>query len=195
MISYIKGKVETVGDDYIILDNNGIGYLIYMPLCDIEKVKNKNAIIKINTYQYVREDAIILYGFISHEEINIFKMLINVSGVGPKAALSILSSISPSNFILAIITGDEKTLSSAQGIGKKLAQRIILELKDKFKDYDFVKQNEDAKVEDETMEALAALMTLGYTKNEAASAIKQVDDGTLKVEDIVKKSLKVLMRG
>ncbi|QCX32803.1 Holliday junction branch migration protein RuvA [Caloramator sp. E03] len=195
MIAYIKGTVETVGDDYIILDNNGIGYLIYMPLSDIEKVKNKNAIIKINTYQYVREDAIVLYGFISHEEISIFKMLINVSGVGPKAALSILSSISPSNFILAIITGDEKTLSSAQGIGKKLAQRIILELKDKFKDYDFIKQNEEVKVEDESMEALAALMTLGYTKSEAASAIKQVDDGTLKVEDIVKKSLKVLMRG
>lgn len=194
MFAYIKGTVEFIGDDYIILDNNGIGYLIYMPLNDIEIVKKQKSVVKICTYQYVREDALVLYGFISNEEINIFKMLINVSGVGPKAALSILSNISPSNFILAIITNDEKTLCCAQGIGKKLAQRIILELKDKFKDYDFTNQ-EDIKVESGEMEALAALMALGYTKKEAASAIKQVDDGSLNVEDIVKKSLKVLMRG
>lgn len=195
MFAYIKGTVEFIGDDYIILDNNGIGYLIYMPLNDIEIVKKQKSVVKICTYQYVREDALVLYGFISNEEINIFKMLINVSGVGPKAALSILSNISPSNFILAIITNDEKTLCCAQGIGKKLAQRIILELKDKFKDYDFTNQEENIKVESGEMEALAALMALGYTKKEAASAIKQVDDGSLNVEDIVKKSLKVLMRG
>ncbi|SKA80996.1 Holliday junction DNA helicase subunit RuvA [Caloramator quimbayensis] len=198
MIAYIKGDIEVMGDDYIIIDNNGIGYLINMPLSDIEKLKNQRENVKINTYQYVREDAIGLFGFLSTEGLNMFKMLINVSGVGPKAALSILSSVSPSNLILSIIMGDEKTLCRAQGIGKKLAQRIILELKDKFKDYDLTqkgKNDNNDYAENDGMEALAALMALGYTRQEAASAIKQVDDGTLGIEEIVKRSLKFLMRG
>ncbi|MCX7885420.1 MAG: Holliday junction branch migration protein RuvA [Caloramator sp.] len=198
MIAYIKGHIEIVGDDYIIIDNNGIGYLIYMPFSDIERLKNHKENVKINTYQYVREDSVGLFGFLSTEGLNMFKMLINVSGVGPKAALSILSSVSPQNLILAIIMGDDKTLCRAQGIGKKLAQRIILELKDKFKDYDLTLQDEkgnDYSEKDEGMEALAALMALGYTRQEAFSAIKQVDDGTLSIEEIVKKSLKFLMRG
>lgn len=197
MIAYIKGDIEVIGDDYIIIDNNGIGYLIYMPLSDIEKLKNQKENVKINTYQYVREDSVGLFGFVSTEGLNMFKMLINVSGVGPKAALSILSSVSPSNLILAIIMGDDKTLCRAQGIGKKIAQRIILELKDKFKDYDLTAQDEKGNdySENDGMEALAALMALGYTRQEAASAIKQVDDGTLSIEEIVKRSLKFLMRG
>lgn len=196
MIAYIKGIVDSFGEDYIVLDNNGIGYLISMPVSDIEKLRKQNGIVKINTYHYVREDMIGLYGFLSSEALSMFKMLLNVSGVGPKAALSMLSTIAPSNLILAIITGDDKTLSSAQGIGKKLAQRIILELKDKFKDYNFMQDSsEDKGVEDDSMEAMAALIALGYTRQEAAAAIKKVDDGNSSLEDIVKKALKVLMRG
>jgi Holliday junction DNA helicase RuvA len=122
-------------------------------------------------------------------------MLINVSGVGPKAALSMLSSISPSNMILAIISSDEKTLCKAQGIGKKLAQRIILELKDKFKNYDFIiSKDEDGTELNEEFEAVGALMALGYTRQEAVSAVSKVDKNN-SIEEIIKQALKLLMKG
>jgi Holliday junction DNA helicase RuvA len=196
VIAYVKGIVDSYGEDYIILDNNGIGYYISMPVTEIENVRKTSGTVKIHTYHYVREDAVGLFGFLSVESLNVFKMLLNVSGVGPKAALSMLSAINPSNIILSIITGDEKTLCKAQGVGKKLAQRIILELKDKFKNYDFISNNEGEELRsDDAFEAVGALMALGYTKNEAASAIKKVDSEGKSIEEIVKLSLKVLMKG
>jgi Holliday junction DNA helicase RuvA len=195
VIAFIKGIIEEVGEDYIIIDNNGVGYLISMPINEIEKVKNKREMVKIFTYQYVREDQIGLYGFLDKEALNMFKMLINVSGVGPKAALSMLSSISPSNMILAIISSDEKTLCKAQGVGKKLAQRIILELKDKFKNYDFIiSKDEDGTELNEEFEAVGALMALGYTRQEAVSAVSKVDKNN-SIEEIIKQALKLLMKG
>lgn len=195
MIAFVKGVVEEYGDDFIILDNNGIGYLISMPVSEIEKLKQQRGTIKIHTYHYVREDNVGLYGFLDKEALSIFKLLINVSGVGPKAALSMLSSSTPQSLILAIITDDEKTLCKAQGVGKKLAQRIILELKDKFKDYDFVQEKEvNNSKSDEGLEAIGALMALGYTRQEAAAAISKVDT-TKGIEEIVKQALKVLMKG
>jgi Holliday junction DNA helicase RuvA len=130
MVAFIKGKIEELGEDYIIIDNNGMGYYISMPFPEIEKLKHNKDYVKIYTYQHIREDNISLFGFLDKEKLDTFKMLINVSGVGPKAAISIISAIEPSSIALAIITDDEKTLCSAQGVGKKLAQRIILELKD-----------------------------------------------------------------
>ncbi|KRQ87512.1 Holliday junction ATP-dependent DNA helicase RuvA [Caloramator mitchellensis] len=197
MFAYIKGELSYLMDDYVVVDNNGIGYLIFMPSTDIDKLKGKKDVI-VYTHYHVREDLIALYGFCDKESLNIFKMLINISGVGPKAALSILSVVSPQNFILAVITNDDKTLSKAQGIGKKLAQRIILELKDKFKDYDLsseAKELDDVIIEkDGTKEAVAALVSLGYTKQEAIHAIKGLDT-SMKVEDIIKIALKHLMKG
>jgi Holliday junction DNA helicase RuvA len=196
MIAYVKGIIEESGEDYIIIDNNGIGYYISMPANEIELAKKQNGILKVHTYHYVREDSVGLYGFMDKESLNMFKFLLNVSGVGPKAALSMLSSISPASMALAIITGDEKTLCKAQGVGKKLAQRIILELKDKFKNYDFIQDNENHIEEvDDSLEAVGALMALGYTRQEAASAIKKVDASGKNIEDIVKQALKVLMKG
>jgi Holliday junction DNA helicase RuvA len=125
-----------------------------------------------------------------------FKLLLNISGVGPKAALSMLSSLSPQNMILAIITGDEKALCKAQGVGKKLAQRIILELKDKFKNYDFLSKDEvEPIIANDSMEAIGALMSLGYTRQEAALAIKKVGTEDKEIEEIVKLALKALMKG
>lgn len=197
MIAFIKGRIEEYGEEYVVIDNNGIGYYITMPSTEVEKVKNNKDIIKIFTYQHVREDNISLYGFLDNEKLNMFKMLINVSGVGPKAAIAIISSIEPQGMILAIITGDEKTLCKAQGVGKKLAQRIILELKDKFKNYDFLEQkvesNTNTNYGDE-LEAVGALMALGYTRQEAMGAIKNIDS-SLGIEEIVKQALKSLMRG
>lgn len=195
MIAFIKGRIEELGEDYVIIDNNGIGYYVSMPLTEIDKLKNSKDNIKIYTYQHVREDNIGLFGFLDNERLNMFKMLINVSGVGPKAALSIISSIEPGSMILAIITGDEKTLCRAQGVGKKLAQRIILELKDKFKNYDFIEQRADTPASPgDQFEAIAALMALGYTRQEAASSISNIDK-SLGVEEVVKLALKSLMRG
>ncbi|SEF92901.1 Holliday junction DNA helicase subunit RuvA [Caloramator fervidus] len=194
MFGYIKGVITCVFDDYAIIENNGIGYIVFMPLRDLNLLKEKNNVL-VYTYFHVREDNISLYGFLDRESLNIFKMLISVSGVGPKAALSLLSNITPQEFILAVVSKDDKTLSKAQGVGKKLAQRIILELKDKFKDYDFETETE-ARVEideDIKKEAIAALMSLGYTKQEAIDAVKNVKANN--VEDYIKCALKFLMKG
>jgi Holliday junction DNA helicase RuvA len=196
VIAYIRGLIEEYGEDYIIIDNNGIGYYISMPLNEIEKVKGQKGIVKINTYHYVREDSIDLFGFLEQESLNMFKLLLNISGVGPKAALSMLSSLSPQNMTLAIITGDEKALCKAQGVGKKLAQRIMLELKDKFKNHDFLSKDEGETVQtNDSMEAINALMSLGYTRQEAALAIKKVDTEGMEIEEIVRLALKALMKG
>lgn len=199
MIAFIKGKIEEFGEDYVIIDNNGTGYYINMPLTEIDKIKNNMDIVKIFTYQHVREDNIGLFGFLSKENLSMFKMLINVSGVGPKAGIAIVSAINPNELALAIISDDEKTLCRAQGVGKKLAQRIILELKDKFKNYDFIgiKNSQTDGVSAGTgdgFEAIEALMSLGYSKAEAVTAVNAVDKSK-GVEEAVKQALKSLMRG
>ncbi len=196
MIAYIRGLIEEYGEDYIVIDNNGIGYYISMPVNEIECVKGQKGIVKINTYHYVREDSIDLFGFLEKDGLNMFKLLLNISGVGPKAALSMLSALSPQNITLAIITGDEKALCKAQGVGKKLAQRIILELKDKFKNYDFQSKDEGESIlANDSMEAISALMSLGYTRQEAALAIKKVGTEDKDIKEIVKLALKALMKG
>lgn len=196
MFAYIKGTVTLVLDDYAVVENNGIGYMIFMPSRELDALRDKKDVL-VYTYYYVREDNISLYGFLDKESLNIFKLLLGVSGVGPKAALSILSCTTPSSFILSVVTKDDKTLSKAQGIGKKLAQRIILELKDKFKDYEIANEKEEDKREfldkDVSKEAIAALLTLGYTKQEAIQAVKRVE-GASSVEDYIKGALKFLMK-
>lgn len=196
MFAYIKGTVMLVLDDYAVVENNGIGYMIFMPSRDLDALRDKKDVL-VYTYYYVREDNISLYGFLDKESLNIFKLLLGVSGVGPKAALSILSCTTPSEFILSVVTKDDKTLSKAQGIGKKLAQRIILELKDKFKDYEITNEKEEDRSEfidkDVSKEAIAALLTLGYTKQEAIQAVKRVE-GARSVEDYIKGALKFLMK-
>lgn len=194
MIAFVKGIIEEIAEDFVIIDNNGIGYMISMPVNDIEKLKKQGESVKVHTYHYVREDSVGLFGFVEKEGLSMFKMLINVSGVGPKAALAILSAISPSNVALSIITGDEKSLCKAQGVGKKLAQRIILELKDKFKDYNLQGEEKTEELHnDDSIEALGALIALGYTKLEAQTALNKVDKSG-GVEDIVKQALRALMK-
>ena len=204
MIAFIKGKIEEYGEEYVIIDNNGIGYYVNMPGTEVEKIKNNKDVVKLYTYQHVREDYIGLFGFLDKERLSMFKMLLNVSGVGPKAAISITSGIEPQSIILAIITNDEKTLCKAQGVGKKLAQRIILELKDKFKNYDFINEGNidlansngsgSGSDNNDSTEALGALMALGYTRQEAVSALKNIDMSN-GIEEIVKQALRSLMRG
>lgn len=197
MIAFIKGTIEEVLTDSILIDCNGVGYKVFMPSSQIEKIKDVQGKIKVHTYYYVREDQASLYGFMDKEGLNMFNMLIGVSGVGPKAALSILSAVPPSSLIISIITGDEKSLCKAQGVGKKMSQRIILELRDKLKDYNIASslpESEEAYCENEDAETLGALLTLGYTKQEAIGALNKIDRN-FTIEEKVKQALKLLMRG
>lgn len=193
MIAYIKGTIEAVEEDSVLIENSGMGYRVYMPINELTKVK-LHEMMKIVTFQHFKEDGTTLYGFLEADTEKMFRTLINVSGVGPKAALSILACLSSQNIIMAIISNDDKTLCKAQGVGKKLAQRIILELKDKFKNYDFIVNIQDNESSNSDMEAISALISLGYTRQEAITALSGIDTSG-GVEDTVKLALKMLMKG
>jgi len=201
VFAYIKGKLEYKHNEYIVVEANGVGYKIHTSLSTIDSVGAVGDTVKIYTYLYVREDIMNLYGFRTQEELGIFELLISVSGVGPKAAISILSSVSPTKFGLAVITDDTKSLTRAQGIGTKIAQRIILELKDKIKKQQLVDINNDntgnreiLKENGKVSEAISALMVLGYTQLEASKAVAAVNEGSLDLESIIKCALKSLVR-
>lgn len=193
MYYYIEGTVAHKGIDFIVVDAGGVGYKINTTDSAVSKVSAGEKK-KIYTYLNVREDALDLYGFLTEEELNLFKLLISVSGIGPKVGLGILSSIMPSEFALAVVTGNIKAITKAPGVGPKVAQRIILELKDKMKKAEISEIPQDyGAFTDSSDEAVSALMVLGYTQGEAKSVLSKVEDG-LSVEDTVKRALKLLMR-
>lgn len=133
MISFVKGRLVETGTDHIVVENQGIGYLIFVPASVLDQMPASGSEVKIYTYLYVREDALCLYGFLTRDDLHVFKLLITVNGIGPKGALGILSTISPDNLRFAVLAGDTKTISKAPGIGSKTAQKLIIELKDKLK--------------------------------------------------------------
>lgn len=195
MYYYIRGTLVQKGENFIVVDTNGVGYMINTSLTSIANVDETGREITMYTYLHVREDVMELFGFTTIEEKNMFMHLISVSGVGPKAALSILSVVSPAKFAVAVVTNDVKTITKAQGIGPKMAQRVILELKDKLKT-DELEIDLDNDIEerpsDNKNEAISALIVLGYSPNDAQKAVKGID-GTLGVEDIIKKALSSLL--
>lgn len=191
MYYYIKGTLAKKTENYIVVDANGVGYMINTSLTSISDAGEVGRDITVYTYLHVREDVMDLYGFTSIEEKNMFLHLLSVSGVGPKAALAVLSVASPSKFAVAVVTNDVKTITKAQGVGPKMAQRIILELKDKLKneDLDVVLEDEEIEtVSDNKSEAISALVVLGYSPQEAQKALRGVD-GSLSVEDMIKRAL------
>lgn len=195
MISYVKGTVAYIGNDCIVVDNNGIGYNIQVSSSTASAVVMEKEV-QIYTYMNVKENELSLFGFLTKEELNMFNLLIGVNGVGPKSAVTMLGALSPSQLALAIATEDIKALSVGQGIGKKIAQRIALELKDKV-GADTITTGVDLvqKVDvttGERAEALSALMALGFTKNEAENAIKAVFVNGMATEEIISKALKVV---
>jgi Holliday junction DNA helicase RuvA len=201
LFAYIKGKLEYKHNDYIVVEANGVGYKIYTSLSTIQNVDAVGSEVKIYTYLYVREDIMSLYGFSTQEELGMFELLLGVSGVGPKAAISVISSMSPSKFGLAVITDDYKSLTKAQGVGNKMAQRIILELKDKIKKMELVSAtdntNETGNVGEDNSrfsEAISALIVLGYTASEASKAVASVYKEDIDVETVIKNALKTLAR-
>ena len=195
MISYVKGTVAYIGNDCIVVDNNGIGYNIQVSPSTASVVVMEKEV-KIYTYMNVKENELSLFGFLTKEELNMFNLLIGVNGVGPKSAVAMLGALSPSQLALAIATEDIKALSVGQGIGKKIAQRIALELKDKVGADTITTGVEIVQKVDvttgERAEALSALMALGFTKNEAENAIKAVFVNGMATEEIISKALKVV---
>lgn len=200
MYAYIRGRLEYKYNDYVVIEANGVGYKITTTLPTIEKLGAVGQEVKVYTHLHVREDIMALYGFNTEEELKMFELLRTVSGVGPKVAISLLSSVSPSKFALAVITDDIKTLTKAQGIGKKTAQRIILELKDKIKKEQLapnvISQNEIGGINNTSRksEAISALMVLGYTAGEAERAVLTVFTEDMDLELIIKNALKCLER-
>lgn len=195
MYYYIKGTLVQKSDNYIVVDTNGIGYMINTSLTTLNDLGSSGAEVTIYTYLHVREDAMELFGFSSQEEKNMFVHLISVSGVGPKAALSILSVASPAKFAVAVVTNDVKTITKASGVGPKLAQRIILELKDKLKTDELGIDNSEEisfDASDNRSEAVSALIVLGYSPADAQKAVSKAD-ASLGVEEIIKKALGSLL--
>lgn len=199
MFAYIKGVLESKNENYVVVDVNGIGYKIFMPNRGISKLPEIGDMVKVHTYYYVREDNISLYGFNTQEELKMFELLISVSGIGTKSALAILSEISPSSFALSVISGDVSSLVKIPGIGNKTAQRMILELKDKFKTEQAITKNSIenmdigySNINDNISEASSALQVLGYTKREIDKVLSNSDFSKLSVEDIIKEALKKL---
>ncbi|MEE1008837.1 MAG: Holliday junction branch migration protein RuvA [Agathobacter sp.] len=201
MITYVKGELVEVNIDNIVIDVGGIGYTIYIPANLFKYLPAVGDMIQVHTYFYVREDAMMLYGFLKKDDLEVFKLLITVSGIGPKGALAILSVLSADDLRFAILSGDSKTISKAPGVGAKTAQRVILELKDKMTLEDaFEKklqhENENVAVSKENTiknDAVLALNALGYSQTESLKAVSKVDiaDG-MEVEDVLRNALKYI---
>ncbi|MDR0978363.1 MAG: Holliday junction branch migration protein RuvA [Lachnospiraceae bacterium] len=198
MFAYIKGELVLKANTYVVIDVQGIGYKIHMSQKAIELLGEIGEIVKVYTYHYVREDNISLYGFITNEELRMFELLLSVSGIGAKLALTILSERTPASFVLAVITNDVSKLVNIPGIGAKSAARIILELKDKLKALSAFSQEETEaeaiKEDTKTTEAIAALQVLGYTRKEIEKALEKVDLEKLGLEDIIRKALALLAK-
>lgn len=203
MISFIRGLVADTTENAVILENNGIGYEIFMTGSSIEQVSHIDGEVKIHTYFQVREDAMQLYGFLSKDDLEMFRLLLNVNGIGPKAALGVLAGLTADELRFAVLSDDIKTISKAPGIGKKTAQKLILELKDKLKLEDafekkLAHEQEAASVSgflihDGRQEAAEALIALGYSSTDAMKAVRKVTDVSPDdVEALLKAALKQL---
>ncbi|MGL5207463.1 MAG: Holliday junction branch migration protein RuvA [Acidaminococcaceae bacterium] len=196
MIGSIKGCVSFLAADYCLLENNGIGYRVFMPAISLSQIKAGQEI-HVFTYMAVREDAILLYGFLTQEYYQLFLQLTAVSGVGPKVALGVLSAAKPETFYLAIQNRDLKVLTGLPGIGKKMAERLILELKDKVESLEENGKVENivgtAAADNNTSEAIEALRALGYNNTEIYPIVKAIPNcSELTTENIIRQALRNL---
>ena len=206
MFYYISGKLAKLDAAFAVVDAGGVGFKMTISKSTYYRITGKSGeTVKLYTYMAVREDGTELFGFSTEEELSAFKMLITVSGVGPKAAVSILSTLTPEKLALAICTEDKKAISQANGIGPKTAARIILELKDKLKADGIGEAEVDsssplaevgvgAKNTSKLSDAQDALVVLGYSRNEALKALQTIDTNALELDDIIRLALKKLMK-
>lgn len=206
MLAYIKGEIADKQIGYIVVDVNGLGYKIFMSEIGIENVGKIGETVKVHTYYKVSEDDISIFGFLTHEELRMFELLISVSGIGAKTAVAMLGCIEPSQFAIAVISNDINTLKQIPGIGPKSAQRIVLELKDKLKKEQQITELNYATAEQKTKvkqviitdnkleEAISALQVLGYQRKDIDKVIEKIDVNKLSLEEIIKQSLKLISK-
>lgn len=207
MLAYIKGTLEMKMTGYIVIDVGGLGYKVFMSQVGIDKLGDIGEIVKVHTYYRVKEDDISIFGFNTLEELKMFELLLGVSGVGAKTALTMLAVCEPTDFALAVISEDVKTLSSIPGIGPKSAQRIILELKDKIKKEQQIgelnkvsnnisgktKMQEAIENDEKISEAATALQVLGYNRKEIEKIFVKISNkAELSTEELIKKGLNLL---
>lgn len=201
MIAFVRGTVEDLDESSVVLQAGGIGYEIFMPGRSMDRLQMGEEI-KIHTYFHVREDAMLLFGFLSKDDLQMFRLLLNVNGIGPKAALGVLSGMQTDDLRFAILSEDIRTLSKLPGIGKKTAQKLILELKDKISVQDAFEKKyagqeelavEHSELRDGRQEAVEALVALGYSSTDAMRAVRKTADlDSADVEEILKAALKNL---
>lgn len=206
MLAYIKGEFVEKQTGYIVVDVNGLGYKIFMSDFGIENLGNIGDIVKVYTYYKVSEDDISIYGFRTKEELRMFELLISVSGIGAKTALTMLGSIEPSQFAIAVISNDTNTLKTIPGVGQKSAQRIVLELKDKLKKEQQISELRNVELEQQTKvkqiivndekveEAISAFQVLGYQRKDIDKIISKMDITNLSLEEIIKQGLRLLSK-
>lgn len=198
MITYVKGELTEINNNSIVVECYGIGYEIMVPASIISELPGIGEFVKVYTFQYVREDILDLYGFLIKDDLEIFKLLITVNGIGPKGALSILSVIRPDELRLFVLSDDVKAIQKAPGIGGKTAQKLIIELKDKLSLNDVIDKGIDNTVVTNTAnsareEAIEALVSLGYSSSEAIRAVREanVSEG-MDSEMLLREALKKL---
>ena len=197
MLAYIKGSLEMKMTDYVVIDVGGLGYKVYMTTTDMDNLGKIGDVVKVYTYYRVREDDVSIFGFNTNEQLRMFELLLSVSGVGAKTALSMVAVAEPSEFAIAVISEDVSYLTKIPGIGAKSAQRIILELKDKMKKENTVIEAKNIKVQidnNKVEEAIAALQVLGYNKKEIEKVFATIDKTNMTTEDLIKKGLNALGR-
>lgn len=199
MYAYFKGLLVVKREDSVILEVNNIGYNLFMPKSSLEQLPHTGNVITVYTYTYVKEDALQLYGFLTHDDLTLFKMLLTVSGIGPKGALGILSTLSCDDLRFAILSEDAKAIAKSPGIGAKTAQKVVIELKDKISLEDAIEtrqENVNARVSGtspDITEAVEALVALGYSSTDALKAVRQIEGSDqMGVEAILKEALKKL---
>ncbi|MEE1014923.1 MAG: Holliday junction branch migration protein RuvA [Lachnospiraceae bacterium] len=202
MISFLKGYIEEKSEKSIFLDVNGVGYEVYMPAGSASQLPSVGEEVKIHTYLQISENGIGLYGFLTKDELNVFKLLITVNGIGPKGAVGILSALTANELRLAVLVDDDKAIAKAPGIGAKTAKKLILELKDKFHLEDALEEIAEPvqttgrgknEMGDAHAEAVQALVALGYSNSDALKAVRLADTGdNATTEDLLKSALKQL---
>lgn len=201
MFAYINGTLEEKSNNFVVIDVGGIGYKIFMSNISIQAIGELGTVVKVHTHYYVREDNISLYGFLTHEELKMFELLLSVSGIGAKSAISMLSNITPSKFAFAVISNDVGELKKIPGVGPKSAQRIILELQDKLKTEQKLvaeatgEQIEVSMVDNKNVqEAKDALQILGYTKKEIDKVFEKIANTDVSVEELIRKGLAIISK-
>lgn len=199
MFAYIKGILDEISTNFVVIDVGGLGYKIYVTEPVIQNIGNVGDVVKLHTYYHVMQDnSVCLYGFLTKEELRMFELLISVSGIGAKSAIVTLSNMDPSSFALAVITDNVAVLNKIPGVGKKTAQRIILELKDKIKTEEAIaKAPEDSPVvidNENCQDAIQALQILGYNKKDIEKAFEKIANKDVSVEELIKKGLTLLSK-